>query len=461
MKPIKKILFLCNVFLLIIQCTILPTNYWKWQNINVYNVQFPASFEWGLTTLSYEVEGYAKTSTWYAWENHTNNYNNSAFTKTRSGNATAHAQHYKEDIRLMKEMGITTYCFSIDWSRVEPEQGHFDEAVLQYYADLCDELIKNDISITAILKDYCDPLWWGYLGGFEYEKNIYLFEHYCLKMYKLLGNKVNRWITFWAPENYAVLSYLIGTTPPGVRSLHRAATVLKNEFEAHVRVYQSIKNAPHGSTSRIGIIKHVHLLEPWHVWDRPSCYIANMLTNNAFYNFFTTGTFNIKIPLPGKAGAWVKYRNSYAPQSLDFIGINYYSHGYLKNITNHISNPKEMKTDIPGITVYPEGLYGAIKNVSDNLAQKLNIPIIITQNGVATRDESIRDLFIKRHIYALHKAKTDGYNVEGYYYYSFLDGFSWGNFDTQFGLFSVDRTTMERKLKAGAHYYGDIIKKYC
>jgi len=131
----------------------------------------------------------------------------------------------------------------------------------------------------------------------------------------------------------------------------------------------------------------------------------------------------------------------------------------MKNIFNHIGNPSEIPTDVTGITVYPEGLYLAIKDVSDNVAKKLNIPMIITQNGIATHDESIRDLFIKRHLYALHKAKTEGHNVEGYYYYSFLDGFSWGSYDTQFGLFSVDRKTLERKQKSGAQYYLDIIKK--
>ncbi|HLJ31547.1 MAG TPA: family 1 glycosylhydrolase [Candidatus Babeliales bacterium] len=438
--------------------TLFSTTYWKWQNINTHSIQFPQSFEWGLTTLTYEVEGYSKASTWYAWENHIN-YTGQPFTKTRSGNSVAHADNYQQDVQLMREMGITTYCFSIDWSRVQPEQHRFDEKVLQHYIDLCDELINNGITVTVILKDYCDPLWWGYLGGFEHEKNLHLFEQYCLKMYDVLGDRVNRWITFWAPENYAVLGYLIGNTPPGVRNVHRAATVLKNELEAHVRVYKKIKNAPHGNNSRIGIIKHIHLLEPWHIWDKPSCYVANMLTNNAFYNFFTTGSYAVKIPLPGKTGAWVNHVNAYAPKSLDFVGINYYSHGYIKNVFNHVSNPSEIPTDVNGMTVYPEGLYFAIKNVSDNLAKKLNIPMIITQNGIATHDESIRDLFIKRHLYALSKAKADGYNLEGYYYYSFLDGFSWGSYDTQFGLCSVDRVSMKRKIKDGAHYFCDVIKK--
>jgi len=230
-------------------------------------------------------------------------------------------------------------------------------------------------------------------------------------------------------------------------------------LEAHVRVYKAIKASPHGNISRIGIIKHIHLLEPWHIWDRASCYVANMLTNTSFYNFFTTGTFAVKIPLPGKSGAWVNHTNAYAAKSLDFIGINYYSHGYMKNIFNHIGNPSEIPTDVPGMTVYPEGLYLAIKEVSNTVAKKLNIPIIITQNGIATRDESIRDLFIKRHIYALHKAKTEGHNIEGYYYYSFLDGFSWGSYDTRFGLWSVDRVTKERSQKSGAQYYCDVMRK--
>src|SRR6266404_6162881 len=103
MNHTNKISILC-IFTLLTHCILLPTTYWKWQNINIHSIQFPASFEWGLTTLSYEVEGYSKTSTWYTWENHTGNNSSTPFTKTRSGNAAAHAQNYQEDVQLMKEM---------------------------------------------------------------------------------------------------------------------------------------------------------------------------------------------------------------------------------------------------------------------------------------------------------------------------------------------------------------------
>ena len=459
MKKFNLCAYILANIILLIHVTAFSTTYWNWQSIDIHQIQFPSHFMWGVTNLTPEIDGYAKTSTWYAWEKQLK-ANGQPFSHTRSGSAAAHTQHYKEDVQLIIDMGLSTYCFSIDWSRIEPEEGYFDDAAIQYYIDLCDELVAHDIMPIAVLKDYCDPLWFGYLGGFEQEQNINFFERYCVKMYKALGSKVAYWITFWSPENYAILGYLAGMLPPGVQNAQRAMTVLKHELEAHVRVYKAIKDLPHHDKDvKIGITKHMHLLEPWHFWDYASCYIANTLTNDSFYSFFTTGTLSVKIPLPGKAGVWVTHTNAYAPKSLDFIGINYYSHGYIKNIFNHVHNPSEMPTDIEGFTIYPEGLYGAVKEVADNVATKLNIPMIITQNGIATTDESVRDLYLKRHIYALSKAIADGYDIFGYCYYSLLDGFSWGSFDKKFGLFSVDPVSLERKQKSGSQYYSDVVKK--
>src|SRR5690606_20381864 len=181
-------------FIILALCAIhtwlLPTTYWDWQSIDIHDTHFPASFQWGTTMLSHEVNGYAKASTWHAWQNHYKN-DGQPFTTTRSENPTFHAQNYKNDIQLLKKLGVNTHCFSIDWSAIEPEQGVFNEIELQRYADFCDELILNNITPIAILKDPCDPLWFGYLGRFEQEKNIYLFERYCLKIYDTLRHKVD------------------------------------------------------------------------------------------------------------------------------------------------------------------------------------------------------------------------------------------------------------------------------
>ena len=100
-----------SALIVLTHCTLLPTTYWKWQNINTHAIQFPGSFEWGLTTLGYEVDGYAKSSTWYAWENHVGNNTSEPFTKTRSGKAAAHSQNYKEDVQLIT-MIMASICIS-------------------------------------------------------------------------------------------------------------------------------------------------------------------------------------------------------------------------------------------------------------------------------------------------------------------------------------------------------------
>lgn len=427
------------------------TEYWNWQNIETQKIKFPKSFEWGTTAHAYEIEGNCTNNTWYAWEQHINN-DGKPFAYERSGIACDQWNRYKQDIQLMAGMGLNTYCFSVEWSKIEPENGIFNEEALQHYADLCDELNKNDITPIIILKDRRDPLWFGYLGSFEKESNIAIFERYCLKVFETLKNKTSRFITFWTPEVHAIQGYMRGSNPPGIQNTKTAVTVLKNELEAHVRVYKAIKSAPGGNKSQIGIIKHVHQLEPWYPWDRLGCYVAKVLMDDSFYNFFTTGIFEVKLP----GMAWQKHTNTFAPKSVDFIGLNYSSHGYIKNF-QRVSARNEIQTDCKEFTIYPEGLYLAIKEVSNKLANKLNIPIIITQNGVATKDESIRDLFFKRYLYALSKAIEDGYNVRGYHYYTLYDCYTWGGYDKGFGLFSVDRTTLERTEKTGTKYYRHVI----
>src|SRR5579871_2352851 len=159
----KHIHHLLPIFLAVIltpHTTLLPTTYWDWQSINTFNIQFPHNFMWGVTSLAPEVDGYSKTSTWYAWERQLK-ADGQPFAKTRSGKSIASSQHYGDDIQLMQDMGLNTHCFSIDWSKVEPEEGYFDEEVLQHYQDVCNELIAHDITPIIIIKDLCDPLWFG------------------------------------------------------------------------------------------------------------------------------------------------------------------------------------------------------------------------------------------------------------------------------------------------------------
>ena len=422
------------------------TIYWDWKTINPLEVSFPESFLWGTTTNAYEVEGNCTNNTWYLWETETKN--GKPWATERSANACDHWNRYKQDIQKMKEMGLKAYCFSLSWEKIEPCEGYFDDNALQHYVDVCDELIRNNIKPIIILKDYRDPIWFAHKGGFEKEENITYFVRFCKKVFEQLHNKVNQWTTFWNPEVYAINGYLMGSLPPGKKNMHTAATVLKNIVEAHVQVYRAGKEID--ETAQIGITKHIYPVEPWNnanPLDHLACRMTNKLMNELLYNFFTKGKFSIKIPLLCS----VTHKNDYAPKSLDFIGISYHSHGYMNNF-KPMRNPNEIKTDIDRFSVYPEGLYEAIKQVAEQVAKPLNIPIYITQNGVATTDASTQDLFLKRHLYALAKAIDDGFDVRGYFYWTFMDCYSWGAFDIKMGLLTQDREDKE-----GAQYFIDVI----
>lgn len=425
------------------------TIYWDWKKINPLEVTFSESFLWGTITHAYEVEGNCTNNTWYLWE--TELKNGTPWAIERSGDACNHWDQYKEDIKEMKELGLKAYCFSLAWEKIEPFEGHFDDNALQHYVDICDEIINHGMQPIVILKDYRDPIWFAYKGGFEREENIAYFIRFCTTVVEKLQNKVGQLITFWNPEIYAINGYLNGNIPPGKKNMKIATTVLKNLAEAHVQTYQAIKEIQ--ETVQIGITKCIYPIEPWNdlnPLDHLACRMTNKLMNETLYNFFKTGTFSVKVVLPPYF-TWIKHQNSSASKSLDFIGINYQSHGYMNNF-KLTHNPNELATDIQKFSIYPEGLYEAIKQVTENIAKPLNIPIYITQNGIATTDTDTQNIFLKRHLYALSRAINDGYDVRGYFYWTFMDCYTWGGYDAKMGLLTKDR-----EHKEGTQYFIDVI----
>jgi len=426
----------------------------------VTNINFPKSFTWGTTLIARAVEGNTTNDTFSTYAGYIKK-NGTIFEQTPVGIASDHWNRYKEDIDLMVKAGLTSFCCTIDWNKIEPTEGNFNQEVLAHYNDKFTYAYTRGIKPIVTFKDYSDPQWFMDKGGFEREQNIVFFERYCLKVFNTLQATVDKYITFWCPDSYAILGYWNDSHPPFKHDMQQVGTVLKNILEAHVRVYNAIKKADTTQSVKVGIVKHIHRLEPWYPWDKIACTFADWLTDTPFYSFFTTGTLTIKLSIPKIFKVSVQHTNKLAPQSVDFIGINYHTHGFIKNFKRiETNNTKEIATDIPGFTLYPEGLYYAIKEVSNKLTKPLNIPILITQNPVATTDDSIRTLHAQRHLYAISQAIKHGYDVQGYYYCSFIDGHVWGGYDKKFGLFSVDRTTLNRNLKPGSHYYLNVVNKF-
>ena len=434
-----------------------PEIRWNWDDIATDTMQFPPTFIWGTATAAHQVEGNC-TNNWSAFEKGTKEDGQPNIKDNQqSGLACDHWNRYPEDITLIKELGVSHYRFSVEWSKIQPEQNTFDEVVLSHYSKMIDKLIENNITPVLTLHHFTHPLWFDKLGAFEKEENIPIFVSFCKRVFKEYSSKVNFWCTINEPGVVATQGYFSGMFPPGKKDSKLSAIVLKNLLEAHVQVYHALKKMGNGPLVKIGIVKNINQFDPWRRWHLLDWLISGSV--NRFFNsstiiFLRTGIFKIRIP----GLAWINHKNPKAINSMDYFGLNYYSHNHLKArlFTKElftVENRKEdIMTDMP-YAVYGEGIYRAIQSVSE-----LNVPIMITENGIADAEDNKRELYIRRYLYAVSKAIKDGYDVVGYFYWSLMDNFEWAfGYDMKFGLFSVDFKTQERTLREGSSAYRKIV----
>ena len=277
-------------------------------------------------------------------------------------------------------------------------------------------------------------------------------------MFKEYSSKVSFWCTINEPGVVATQGYFSGMFPPGKKDSQLSAVVLKNLLEAHVKVYHALKKMENGPKSKIGLVKNINQFDPWRRWHLLDWIISNAVNhffNDSTIDFLRTGIFKIRIP----GLAWIYHKNIDAAGSTDFFGLNYYSHNHLKMQFSPqepftLQYPDgDILTDMP-YTIYGEGMYRAIESVSI-----LDVPIMITENGVADAADDRRKLYIQRYLYAVSRAIENGFNIQGYFYWSLMDNFEWAfGYDMKFGLYAVDYKTQERTLREGAREFIDIAK---
>ena len=422
---------------------------WDWKSIDTAQLAFPPDFLWGVATSAHQTEGNCTNNDWAAWEKQQN--------ITLTGNACNHWNTYKKDIQLIKQNRFNSYRFSIEWSKVQPKKDQFDETALKHYEEVCKELIKQGIKPIITLHHYTNPIWFSEMGGFEKAKNIIYFVNYCTKVFERLNKYAHLWLTFNSPTSFVARAYHKKLAPPAKENMQLMQEVLKNMLDAHVQVYHALKQLPNGTKAQIGICHNIYQIEPKKFWDKTGANIAHKLFDENIYQFFKTGNFNVSVPFKVS----LKHHNPKAKGALDFVGLNYYSHGLMTNF-DVAAHPGELRTQQEMYTIYPEGLYRAIQEVSTEFAKPLNIPIYITENGIATDNEQHRELFFKRYLYALSYAINTGCPVKGYITWSLLDNYEWGSYDMHYGIYAVNFKTQERgkKPRTGAQYLIDVVKRF-
>ncbi len=439
-----------------------PEPIWDWENIDTSDISFPKNFLWGSATAAHQVDGGNTNNNWARWEDSFNEKGEPRIHNgDRAGNAAEHWERYPEDIQLMRdELGLNSYRFSIEWSRVEPEEGRFDEEVILHYHDMIDKLIEAGVAPMITLHHFTNPLWFEDKGGFEPEENIALFVRFSKRMFEEYGSKVERWCTINECGPYAVMGYGLGVFPPGVKNIQRMAVVLYHLMRAHTAVYDMIKAMPGGDKVQVGLVKNIFQFDPLHRWNLFHwilCRVLHGAYNESILGYLETGTFRCKVPTQAN---FVREHPEDVGKT-DFIGLNYYANLILSLFMKREppfephARKGQFLTDMP-YAVYAEGFYRALIRL-----KPLGVPVIVTENGIADDKDDKRALWIERYIYAMSEAIKDGVDVQGYHYWSLMDNFEWAEgWQMSFGLYKVDRETQSRTLREGSLAYRDIIEAH-
>jgi len=436
-----------------------PEPNWDWTQIDTSKLDFPPDFEWGAAVAAHQVEG-GNHNNWSEWEKRVDASGNTPIQHGDvSGQAADQWNRYPEDVRRMKEeLGLNGYRFSIEWSRIEPEQGRFDEAAIAHYHAVLDALHAAGIAPMVTIHHFTHPVWFEELGAFEKAENIPLFLRFAEKVFSEYEGKVSRWCTFNEIGPYSVMGYGLGVFPPGVKSYRRMAQVMRNVLVTHVQTYRLLKSLPGGDEAQIGLAKNIFQFDPYRRWNLihwVQCRVMDNVFNQTILTFLKTGHFHLHIPgrvrmvetIPDAGGC------------LDFIGLNYYStlliSLFMKKEPPFEPNlrPFQIRADMP-YAIYGEGFHRALHRIS-----QLEKPIWVTENGIADAKDDRRALWIQRYLYALNKAREEGCDVRGYYYWSLIDNFEWAEgYAMRFGLYEVDFSTQERRLRDGSQAYVDVIR---
>lgn len=410
-------------------------------------LKFPKSFLWGASSSAHQVEG-TNHNQWSVWElenakvlAQTARYQAHYLPKWDdikaeatspqnyvSGKATDHYNRYKEDFALLKKLHMNAWRFSIEWSRIEPEEGGWNAEAIEHYRTYLQDLKKIGVEPIVTLWHWTVPVWFEQKGGWTKRGNITYFERFAAKVFEELGREFRYVITLNEPEVYVSHSFWLGDWPPQQRDRRLGLMVLFNLISAHKRVYKLAHQA--GRKYRVSIAKNSS-----HHYAGDDAKLSQLTAGIAKWgaDYFILGRIK---------------------KQLDFIGLNYYFSNRYYGYRMH--NPNDTVSDM-GWDMQPEHLEHILKDLAD----RYNLPIIITENGVADRDDEYRKWWIGQTLMAMNRALQNGVKLQGYLHWSLTDNFEWNSgFWPRFGLVAIDyKHNRARKLRPSAKWFGGVIGK--
>lgn len=370
---------------------------------------FPHGFLWGAATAAHQVEGNNVNSDWWALEQAPE-----TFVTEPSGDAADSYHRWSEDMDLLAGAGFTDYRFSIEWARIEPEPGEILSTQLEHYRRMIEGAVARGLRPFVTLHHFTTPKWFASAGGWAAPDASERFASYVRAVVPILASSVAHVCMINEPNLIVAFA----------RS--RGEDTAASLFEAHAAARDVLRESIPG---------------------------VNVGWSVACRNFY---------PEPGAEEACTQHTYEHegrfieAARGDDFVGVQTYSRtriGVRDGQTVQTGAPEGSEVTQMGWEYYPDALEDAVHAAAKIVA---NVPIVVTENGIATSDDALRVDYMIRALDGLRRAKADGIDIRGYFHWSLLDNYEWGTFDRTFGLIAVDRETFKRTPKPSLRWLGSI-----
>jgi beta-glucosidase len=383
-------------------------------------MKFPKGFLFGSATAAHQIEGGNINSDWYAFE------------KIPGNIAEGHTSHiaanswkeWQKDIQLLKSTNQNAYRFSVEWAKIEPKKGIFNQKVLAQYKKQLQYLKANNIKTMVTLFHFTLPLWVSHYGGMTNKNIVKDFCNFSKKVASEFKGLVDFWAILNEPNVYTLHGYVMGTWNPGLKNWFLAVKTWFNLIACQNKSAQTIKKID--EHAKVGIAMNFAFYEPArknNIFDKAFAWLASEFSHELFVRKVI--------------------------KSCDFLGVNHYLKFILQTKKPYIKKAGTTRSDF-GWGVLHEGLYDVLISQA-----KWHKPIYITENGIADATDKLRPQFLQESLAQIERAIKEKVDVRGYFHWSLMDNFEWAAGYTQkFGLFTIDR-----KPRPSAKIYANLIKK--
>ena len=413
---------------------------------------FPPGFLWGAATAAHQVEGGNTDSDWWDWERRPGTP-----CRDESGIANDQYRRYRDDIALLAGVGLNTYRYSVEWARIEPSDGVFDEAVLDHYRALTDAAREACLTPMVTLNHFTLPRWVAARGGWMDPGTPVRFARYAERVVRALADRVDWYCTINEPGIVAWGGYLGALDfPPGRTETRSWEQAIEGLAAGHRLGYQAVKAAR--PSARAGLTNQLIEWEPdegarpfveW-LRARTEDFFLEAARGDDFVGVQTYTRAVVRMPAWQSAALRLSLRSRLLRDRVLVPQIR------RQALDPEPALPPGARRTQMGYEFRPEALEATVRRAAAVLPGQA---IVVTEHGIATDDDAERIEFIDRSLRSLHAAMVDGVPVMGYIHWSAFDNFEWvKGYSQRFGLIGVDRATLERTVRPSAHFLGRIAR---